>query len=62
MITTVGVTVEEALDDIVMNPRKVVIHMECDGKAYWVRSLGKVRPTKSVDQWVDWLTKPPSEK
>ena len=30
VITTVGVPVEEALSDIGMNYRKVVIHMECD--------------------------------
>ena len=39
-ITTVGVAVEEALADIGIKARNVVIHMECDGKAYWVRSLG----------------------
>ena len=32
--------VEEALDDIVTNTRNVVIHMECDGEASWVKLLG----------------------
>ena len=58
VIATVGVKTEEALSDIVMNTRKVVIHMECDGKAYWVISLVEVCPTQSVDQCVDWITKP----
>ena len=34
MITTVGVLVEEYLDDIGMKTRKLVIHMECDGRSY----------------------------
>ena len=33
VIPIVGVPVEEALDDIVMKSSKVVIHLECDGKA-----------------------------
>ena len=36
MITTVGVPVEEDLDDIGMKSRKVVINMDCDGKESWV--------------------------
>ena len=43
-----------------MKSIKVVINMECDGKASWVRSLVEVCQTQSVDQWVDWITKPPS--
>ena len=39
VITTLGVPVEEALDDIVTNSRNVVIHMECDGEVSWVNSL-----------------------
>ena len=35
MITTVGIPLEEALVDIGMKSRYVVIHMECDGEAYW---------------------------
>ena len=31
VINTMGVLVEEALADIVMKDRKVVINMECDG-------------------------------
>ena len=30
--------------------------MDFDGEASWVRTLGEVWPTQSVDQWVDWLT------
>ena len=33
VITTVGVPVEEALADIVMKAKKLVIHMECDVEA-----------------------------
>ena len=40
VITRVGIPVEEALDDIVIKTRNVVIHMECDGEAYWAKSLG----------------------
>ena len=39
VITTVGVTVEEALDDIVIKAIKVAINMECGGEASWVKSL-----------------------
>ena len=42
--------------DIGMKTRNVVIHMECDGDSSWVKSLGEVWPTQSVDQWVEWLT------
>ena len=35
--TTVGAPVEVALADIGMKSQKVVIHMECYGKASWVR-------------------------
>ena len=53
---------EEDLDDIGMKTRNVVIHMECDGEASWVKSLGEVWPTQSLDQWVDWLTNPSSRE
>ena len=36
-ITMVIVPMEEALDDIGMKTINVVIHMECDGEAYWVK-------------------------
>ena len=58
VINTVGVPVEEALADILMKARNVVINMECDGEASWVKSLGESWPTQSVDQWVDWITNP----
>ena len=60
VITTVGVPVEEALDDIGMKAINVVINMECDGEAYWVKSLGELWTTQSVDQWVVWITNPSS--
>ena len=43
-----------------MKSRKVVINMECDGKAYFVVSLGELFTIQTMDQWVDWLTNPPS--
>ena len=58
VITTVGVPVEEALDDIGMKSINVVINMECDGEAYWVKSLGELWTNQSVDQWVVWITNP----
>ena len=58
MITAVGVPVEESFDDIGMKAINGVIHMECDGEAYWVNSLGEVWSTQSVDQWVYWITNP----
>ena len=42
VINMVGIPLEEALDDIRMKNRNVVIHMECDGEAYWVKLLGEV--------------------
>ena len=62
MITTLGIPVEEALADNGMKSRKVVVNLECDRKSSCVRSLGEVWPTQIVDQWVDWLTNPPSGK
>ena len=50
-----GIPVEEALADIGMKTINMVIHMEFDGEAYWVKSLGEVWSTQSVDKWVDWL-------
>ena len=38
--TEVGVTVEEDLLDIVISYRKVMINIECDCLASWIRSLG----------------------
>ena len=58
VIATVGIPVEEALADTGTETRNVVIHMECDGEASWVKSLGEVWPTQSVDQFWDWLTNP----
>ena len=50
VITTVGIIAEEALADIGMKTRNVVIHMECDGEASWLKPLGEAWPTQSVDQ------------
>ena len=40
MITSVGVPVEEALENNRMNATKVVVHMVCDYKAFWIRYPG----------------------
>ena len=53
VITTVGVPVEEALNDIGMKANKVVINIKYDDKAPWVRSIGEVWTTQIADQWVD---------
>ena len=53
---------EEALVDIVMKSISVVIHLVCDGMVSWVRSIGELCLTQIVDQWVYWLTNPPSEE
>ena len=58
VITTVWIPVEEDLADIGIKTINVVINMECDGEAYWLKFLGKLCPTQSVDRWVDWLTNP----
>ena len=42
---------EEGLADIGMKTKNVVIHMDCYGEAYWVKSLEEVWPKQSVDQW-----------
>ena len=57
--TTVGVQVEEDLYDIRTKSRNVVIDIECDGKESWVSLLGELRTTQRMDQWLDWITKPP---
>ena len=44
---------EEALADIGMKTINLEIHMECDGEASWVKSLGEVWKTQGVYQWVD---------
>ena len=55
-----GVPVEEALNDIRVNSREVVIHLDCDGNKSWMSSLGKLFPTQSLDLRLDWMTNPPS--
>ena len=40
VITTVGITVEEALDDIGMKTINVVIRIEFDGESSWVKLIG----------------------
>ena len=49
---------EEALDDIIIESRKVVINIDCDGEVSWIRPLEEVWSNQSVDQWIDWLTNP----
>ena len=39
VITTVGVPAEQSLAYIGMKTKNVVIHMNCDGEALWVKSL-----------------------
>ena len=53
MATEFGVTVEEALLDIVINYIKVMINVECYFLASLIMSLEKVFPTHSVYQWVE---------
>ena len=56
VITNSGILVEKDLADIVMKNRNVVNHMDCDGDASWVKSLGELWPTQSVEQWLDCIT------
>ena len=49
VITTVGIPVEGKLAGIGMETINLVIHMECDGEASWVKPLGEVCPNQSVD-------------
>ena len=60
VITTAGIPLEDSLAGIGMKTRNLVIHMEFDGEAYWVKSLGEVWPTQNVNQWVYWLNNPSS--
>ena len=62
VINAVRVPVDEGLDDIGIKTINVVIHMECDGDSSWLKFLVEVRPTQSVDQWMDWLTKSSSRE
>ena len=50
VVTAMGVPVEEALSGILMNDSKVVIHLECDGKKEFLKSLEEGCRTHSVDQ------------
>ena len=42
MMQTIGIPVEEALDDIGMKIINVVIHLDCDSEAYWVKFLEEI--------------------
>ena len=44
-----------------MNARRAVIHLECYGKEEYINSLEEVWRTQSVDQWLEWLTRPAPE-
>ena len=52
VVMAVGVWVEEALSDIGMNYRKLVVNMECYFKAHWIRSPGQLWKNQSIYQWV----------
>ena len=51
---------KEALTDVGMKTRNVVIHMEYDGEVCWVKFLGEVWTTQNFNQWVYCLTNPSS--
>ena len=38
-----------------------MIHLEYDGDEEWINSLEEGWRTQSMDQWVEWLTRPASE-
>ena len=58
MVTTAGVSVEEALSYIGMNFKRAVFRLECDGEEEWINSMEKGWRTHSVDQWLEWHTSP----
>ena len=47
---------EETLEDIGMNTRNLVVHMECDYEASCLSFIEEVNPTQSVDKWVYSIT------
>ena len=53
-----GITVEEAMSDIGMNDRRAVINLECDFEEECIKSLEEGWTTQSVEQWLEWLTRP----
>ena len=53
LINKVVVSVEEALANIGMKTRNVVIHMHYDGEVFWVNFLGEVWPTQNlINGWI----------
>ena len=48
VINSVGVPVEDYLDDIGIYSRKLVIRMDCDGESNWVRSIVEVWQIQSA--------------
>ena len=49
----VGVKVGEALNDIGMKSRKVMINMKCDGEEYWVSHWDKCdQPKEWINGWI----------
>ena len=54
-ITTVGVPVEEDLDDMVTKSIKVVINIDYGVDISWVRSLEELWPTQTVYHNIDCL-------
>ena len=58
VVTSMSVPVEEALSYIGMISKRSVINLECDFEEDWLKSLEEGWRTQSVDQWVEWLTRP----
>ena len=53
VITMVGVKVGEALNDIGMNSRKVMINMKCNGEESWVSHWDKYyQPKEWINGWI----------
>ena len=57
LVTQLIVPVGDTLEDIGVNSRKVVVHLECEYDASSLKSLGDVRTTKIVEQLLGWLTR-----
>ena len=58
----VGVAVEEDLEDIGMNNRKLVLKLEGYCEAAWTRTMGEGWKIKSADQCVEWITRIDTEE
>ena len=58
VVTAVGVPVQEELSYIGMNSKREVIHLEFYCDKDWLNSLEEGWRTQSVDQWLEWITRP----